>query len=419
MQFSNPIWLWALTGLLLPLGIHLLSRKEGHVIKFGSIRFLQASPTAKFRHLKLNEVALLLLRCFLVILLVFFIAGFQLNSTRKSEKWVVLEDGIQDSPKIQSLLEKLREQGFDIRLMATGFPPVETSEPYKVIQDYWTTVSELASESVDSIVAISYNYQRKFRGPRVPLPDHIRWISHDVDDKEFDVQKIRIDNDSLWIRKGYTSSTVTHFDTELVSTANRTDSLPVSPRRQVRIRIVKEADFDYDHRVLLASLAAIQTITPHALDVVTTHPGELNDSSAGFTFWLSHEIPENFSERNITIALRVCDGKNIPLIMASGEAAVHCEITGNETWTITKRLNEDIALKERLAIQLAGIILPPVTTQTEDRRTLPERLMWSSSILNNTRVVNRKNENETYPVLIILLVLAFAGERFLAYKRNQ
>lgn len=419
MQFSNPIWLWALAGLLLPLGIHLLSRKEGKVIKFGSIRFLQASPTAKFRHLKLNEVPLLLLRSFLVILLVFLLAGFQISKTEKKEKWVVLEDGVRGSAKIQSLLENLHDQGFDIRLMATGFPPIEAAGPHNFIGDYWTAVSELASASADSIVVISYNYQRKFRGPRIPLPDHIRWIGHDVDDKQFDVHKIRMDSDSLWIRKGYTSSAVTHFETEIIHAENRTDSLPVSPQRKVSIRIVKETDYDYDYRVLLASLQAIQTITPHALQVVTIHPREVNDSSASFTFWLSNEIPKPFSGRNITVALRVCDGENIPLIMPAGEAATHCETTGNETWIITKRLNEDIALKEGLTMQLARLILPPVTGQVEDHRTLPERLMWSSAISNETPVASWKNETETNNVLIMLLVLAFAGERFLAYKRNQ
>lgn len=419
MQFSNSIWLWALTGVLLPLGIHLLSRKDGQIIKFGSIRFLQASPAAKFRRLKLNEVALLLLRCFLLILAVFIIAGFQSDAIKKHEKWVVLEDGIQDSPKIQSFLEKLRDQDFDIRLMARGFPSVETSGPHKLIQDYWTAVSELATAPADSIVVISYNYQRKFLGPRVPLPGHISWIGHDVEEKEFQVQKVLMDNDSLWLRKGYTSSTITHFETELINAGNPTDTLPRSRRQQLRIRIIKEADYDYDHRVLLASLEAIQTITPHVLEVVTTHPGELNDSSSGFTFWLADEIPVDLPERSMNIAIRACDGKNIPLIMPPAEAGMHCKKTGKETWVITKRLNEDIALKENLAIQLARIILTPITTQTEDRRTLPERMMWSSSTLNEPGAVNRKNENETNPVLMILLVLAFAGERLLAYKRNQ
>lgn len=417
MQFSNPLWLWALSGMLLPLGIHLLSRREGKIIPFGSNRFLQATPTAKFRHIKLNEIALLLLRCLLVILLVFLVAGFELNIAERNEKWVVLEDGIQRSAKIQSLLKKLRRQGFDVRLMATGFPPVERAGPHKLFEDYWAAVNELADTSTDSIVVISYNYQRKFRGTRPALPDHIRWVSHDVDDKEFEVQTIRIDNDSLWTRTGYTSATVTYFETKPGNT-NLQDSLPVASRQQLRIRIVKEADYDYDYKVLVASLNAIQTITPHALEVVTATDHSLNDSSAAFTFWLADDIPKNFTKRNITVALRVCTGKDIPLIMSSSEAATYCRETGNETWVITKRLNEDVALKESLAIQLARIILPRVTTQIEDRRTVPEHLMWSSSS-HGTGLVDSKPKNDTNPLLIMLLLLVFSVERFLAYKRNQ
>jgi len=73
MQFKQPILLWALAGLIVPLAIHLLSRKEGQVIRLGSLRHLRETSTQQFRGIKLNEILLLALRSLLVILFVLLI----------------------------------------------------------------------------------------------------------------------------------------------------------------------------------------------------------------------------------------------------------------------------------------------------------------------------------------------------------
>ncbi|MBP9924506.1 MAG: BatA domain-containing protein, partial [Cyclobacteriaceae bacterium] len=74
IQFAQPIFLWALTALAIPIGIHLLSRKEGKVVKMGSLRHLRETSTQQFKGIKLNELLLLALRCLLIILFVGLLA---------------------------------------------------------------------------------------------------------------------------------------------------------------------------------------------------------------------------------------------------------------------------------------------------------------------------------------------------------
>ena len=100
MHFTNPLFLWALSGLAIPLGIHLLSKKEGKVIRMGSLRHLQETSTQQFRGIRLNEILLLVLRCLLIILFVFILSGLQLNSLKKT-KWVVMENGL---PRTSSMI---------------------------------------------------------------------------------------------------------------------------------------------------------------------------------------------------------------------------------------------------------------------------------------------------------------------------
>ena len=69
MRFVNPLLLWSLAGLVIPLGIHLLSRKEGKVLRLGSLRHVQETSTQQFKGIRLNEIVLLMLRCAMIILL--------------------------------------------------------------------------------------------------------------------------------------------------------------------------------------------------------------------------------------------------------------------------------------------------------------------------------------------------------------
>lgn len=419
MVLSNPIWIWALAGLLIPVAIHFLSRREGRIIEMGSIRFLRQTTTAKFRHIKLNEAALLSLRCFLVLILVLLLAGLQAGPMKEKRKWVVLDEGIQGSEKIKPLLDTLRKEGFDIRLMASGFPLLSKAGAPRFFADYWTAASALAAASVDTMVVISYNYQRKFKGPRIAMPAHIKWISHDVNEKEYVAGKIRMGNDSVWVRKGYTSSSLTYFETEKNSALLHRDSMGLADSQELHVLIIKDDNFDFDHQVLLASLKAIQTVTPHRLKIQTRKPDEwAQPSSPAFIFWLAKGVPST-PPGSTLIAMTACNGQDLPLLMPAHEAAHHCEVARTVTWVFTKRLDEDIALKEHLPIVLGRLILPSTTRASDDHRTLPERMMWSSASPDRNAGVRGKTGNKAEHILILLLVVTLTAERLLAHKRNQ
>ena len=95
MELINPIWLWGLSGLLIPIGIHLLSRREGKIIKIGSIRHLEETNSKQFKSIRLNELALLLLRCLIITILVLFLSGFHFQALEKSGKWLLVESGLE------------------------------------------------------------------------------------------------------------------------------------------------------------------------------------------------------------------------------------------------------------------------------------------------------------------------------------
>src|SRR5258706_563824 len=95
MTFANPIFLWSLLGLSIPITIHLLSRKEGKIIRIGSIRHIQETSTQQFKGVKLNEILLLILRCAMIIVFSLLLSGLQCTGIQK-EKWVVVERSLEN-----------------------------------------------------------------------------------------------------------------------------------------------------------------------------------------------------------------------------------------------------------------------------------------------------------------------------------
>lgn len=85
------IFLLGLLGLLLPIIIHLWSRKKSTPIPFGSIRFIQASSQRALRKISPTDLWLFLLRCLLIISLVAILSDVRLEtiqSTPVTRLWV-------------------------------------------------------------------------------------------------------------------------------------------------------------------------------------------------------------------------------------------------------------------------------------------------------------------------------------------
>jgi hypothetical protein len=417
MQFSNATWLWALTGLFIPIGIHLLSRKEGKVILIGSLRYLRESPTAQFRHIKLNEIILLVLRCVMVILLVLWLAGMKLNvNEQKNKKWVVIEKGIERSKQYGTFIDSPRLRGFEVRWLSSGFPVLADSAALQSVDNYWALAEALASLELDSAAVISYNFQSRFRGERIALPEHIRWLTQDPENNIFAAQMIA-DGDSLFIREGSSSRTLTSFETVRVKRDDVNDTSLIEEKKQIDIVIFFSPDFDYDRKIVEAALKSIDAITPHSLNISARPSTEWRDQDMDWTIWLSTDsIP--WKDAREAIVFRTCAIKT-GLLLPPGSPA--CNQTGIHSWLITKRLNQETAVKEHFTLDLASMILPspPEIDRDNDRRVLSEKLAWSAGNQKQLAVVSKEALRDIDHLIMILMLLTLVAERWLAFKRNQ
>ena len=74
MTFINWPILLALSGIAVPILIHLFNRRQATPMDWGAMRFLLASITSRKKRVLIEEVLLMSMRCMLVALLVLTIA---------------------------------------------------------------------------------------------------------------------------------------------------------------------------------------------------------------------------------------------------------------------------------------------------------------------------------------------------------
>nr|WP_321413421.1 BatA domain-containing protein [uncultured Allomuricauda sp.] len=179
MVFANPSYLWALLGLLVPLAIHLWSKKEAKTIKIGSVQLLDQSNSRQSSSIQLNEWLLLLLRMLIITLVVLLMAGPQWR-TKGNQKQIIylVEASIGNEASISSVLDSLQEES-PVLLLENGFPEWEVDVAYQAEKhqpDYWQLVQKMDSLRSDSIVVFTKALVKGIKSMRPNTQKKIHWV---------------------------------------------------------------------------------------------------------------------------------------------------------------------------------------------------------------------------------------------------
>jgi hypothetical protein len=409
MQFVNAIWLWGLTSLVIPIGIHLLSRKQGKVIKFGSIRHLHETSTRQFKAIRLNEFVLLALRCLFIVLLVLMLAEPQSNFLKKKNQRVLVESGLEKDPKYTQLIDSLRSIGFEVqRLRDANSGIAHTVEDTK--PDYWNALRKVSAG--DETVVLSYGYVDGFKGKRIGLPEGVRWLSAEADSSTYNLNTVAISKDTAIIRRGNSTPYKTSFHNVMAAKSLADPSVIQFPDT-ISILVVFDSFYEYDKDVLLAALQAIKSNGISQLRIEALPISRYVAGKYSWTIWLAQTTPPETRTNLIVMNEKNTFTHSLFFQNTSG---------GNQRWLLTERLNEEVALREHLTVRLAMILKSEKKYEdraiVSDRRVLDEKLRWSS-LAAKTNEMAPQSDSEIWQYFSIALLLTLAVERLLAFKRDQ
>lgn len=420
MQLINPIWLWGLLGLAIPIAIHLLSRKTGNVIKFGSVKHLDDNTTRRFKSIRLNEYVLLALRSILTTLLVLFLSQLNFSGTQK-QNWLLIEHGLHNAKEFSTVIDSLGDAGFELRHLSHGFPALKDSSAVSQKVGYWTIVEELKTQPVKQAVILSNSYAYRFMGKRIGLPDNVRWISKTPDSSTFVLNAVRYSPDSMTMRLGKSGPNKTNYYFKNVNFNHQLsidgilDTALITLPSTISVAIFNDSSFVLDKNILVAALQAVDKFTPDSI-VIKTY------SKSDYQSGIKSNLIIMLSEQRLPIEKT----KSITFKANVYHEELFCEErdnNNNSAWTLTQRLNPEIALQKNLAVTLASILLPEqkytARAAALDKRVLPEKLMWAATdapLEMHAAGVEIKT-SQRYLLMIFLALLLL--ERWLAFKRSQ
>jgi len=402
VSLANPILLWSLLGLSVPVAIHLLSRKEGKVIKLGSIRYVHETSTQQFKGIKLNELLLLALRCALILIFCVLLSGLRCTGI-SNEKWAIVEADLEKNPNLKSVLDSLRKEGYEQHQLRDGFS--STGDDSASRPNYWALAERLGQRNLASAVVLSSNKFENFKGKRILLPPNIKWMAIPVDETNFHAAVIKLNSDSVYVRTGHTGADQTFFTSEKTKFAPKFVS--ASSPDSVSIVIAADDNYRYDRSLLFASLTAIQKNFPIKMEIRESRSTTALLEKCDWIFWLSDSKPSDKKSRGI-------------IMMRPNSSANLFEQVGQRDWLLTKRLDVGVSLDRNLTIELARLIIPSEQQQeiarTNDKRVMPESMAWSSGIQSVSADIVTSNPDRFLIVCLFVLLLI---ERLVAHQRNQ
>ncbi|WP_339793417.1 BatA domain-containing protein [uncultured Imperialibacter sp.] len=402
MQLANPMWLWGLLGLAVPLAIHLLSRKEGKVIKVGSLRHLSDSTTRQFKSVKLNELLLLALRSLLLLTVVALLAGLLLQSSASLPKWVVVDRGAEQHNEISRIIDSLTSNDYELRYLEEGFPLPKDTMPEDRSLNQWFLTEQLGEAKISEAVVFTRAYMSGFRGKRPPKPEHIAWFNMPVEPAKLPAISVN-EGDSVWEVSGQTDDKFTKFTT--IKTAVKS---AVSTEVQTKkVAIVSDEEHAYDAKVLETALLVLNDLPGFRIDIQSESAASFSADEEAVVFWLA------------SIAAPNLDNELIFLEETTSDDLLR-KLESNQ-WQLTKRLNKRVVLDEQLIIELSKLFDTQLPAMAEsDRRTMPESWRWSKvtpdEVDVDSNTVNYADINEW---LVALLVLTLVLERLVAWRRGQ
>lgn len=425
MVFANPTYLWALLGLLVPLAIHLWSKKEAKTVKIGSIQLLDESNSRQSSSIQLNEWLLMLLRMLILALILLLMAGPQWR-TKGNQKEItyLVEPSLANEPILTAILDSLQEDA-SVRLFKKGFPEWDLDTDYRSEQEtpaYWQLAQRLDSLQSDSMVIFTKALVKGIKSKRPNTQKKIHWVVTEGEEtqerpvmafKNADaVQLVTVSSHGGGtqikreiIEDGYQ---ITTAGDSLMLGEESTTTVPLRTKDTLQINLYFDEGFEREGQYVEASFRALSVYLRQPIQVQVKE--ERSNERADLQIWFSEE------------PFKPSDGKW--LLMKSNVLAKQLIEPGPtpNIFHLTSRLNPKNTVEQRFTEQLLGILDVDKETKTlvkeMDRRQIDE-----ATLKPNYVAPKRKRERATLVDVSLWVFGLVAGlmlvERLISKYRKQ
>lgn len=349
LQLLNPIWLFAIGGIAIPLIIHLWNIKKGKTLKVGSISLLGESSRQSAKSLKPIDLLLLFLRCLLLIILAFILSKPVWNDNNTEETnsgWILIEE--ENSKEIYNNfkpeIDSLIGIGYEFHYFEPEFRAGKITEAFdesrsnkKNILPYWSLLNLLNDKIPANTKAILFTGDRLNRlgAERAIISFPLTWKTIST-----------TDSTSTWLESAWfkesgnilatlatSSPSATIFTTETFDPTiknsrltldfeegearlnyidgNKKDSSSILiDTASLKIAIYTDK-FKNDARYVKAAIGAIQNYTARKIELSEFSTKNI-PSGQNIIFWLSESVvPNHIKPKNTLFIYKSGPVKNV------------------------------------------------------------------------------------------------------------
>ena len=244
-QLINPIWLYAIGGISIPLIIHLWNIKKGKTLKIGSISLLGESSRQSARSLKLIDLLLLFLRCLLLIILALILAEPVWKSkinTSVDKGWILIEkENLTETyTKFKSEIDSLNSLGYEFHYFEPGFERAKlqgvlkemtTEKGSVVLLTYWSLIKLLDDKIPQNTKAVHFTPNRLNRlgAERPVISKQLIWKTYTPSDSTATwIENAWFsESDSVKVTIASSSPVGTTYKTETIDPADKNSSFAI------------------------------------------------------------------------------------------------------------------------------------------------------------------------------------------------
>lgn len=324
MQFLNPIWLFAIAAISIPVVIHLWNIRPGKTLKVGSIALVTAAAQKSSRSFKLNDVLLFILRCLFLLTLAFLLAApfWQRNhATAKTKGWVLIpKANLKETCKnLKFIVDSLAKIGYEFHFLDESFKSFELNKTLNdsllkdkpEVKNYWSLVAKLNEKLPPTlpVYLLTPNQAKYFTGNKPSVSLNLHWQTYTpADSVSTWVENAWFtSNNSIKVIEGNSRPSGTYFTNYIIQSAGDPKSpfivnvnhgspvinLKTAPEKHTPIdtgtlRVAIYSDkYDVDEKYLGAALQTIIDFTQHKIIVKKYADTTQIPAKQDWLFWLS------------------------------------------------------------------------------------------------------------------------------------
>ncbi|WP_182859133.1 BatA domain-containing protein [Flagellimonas aequoris] len=421
---THPTYLWALLGLLVPLAIHLWSKKEAKTIKIGSVQLLDESNSRQSSSIQLNEWLLLLLRMLILALVLLLMAGpqWRIQHNKKQITYLV-EPSLANYSSLMGLLDSLSESS-QVLLLKQGFPEWEQdfelpSEP--MVPQYWQLVQRMDSLASDSIVVFTRAYVEGVKSMRPKTRKKIHWVVMESDtlfekpllayqrEKDMELVSLQGNGQTTYFKKQTLSDGFSHAGDSLkLEVDGNMQTVPLVDLDTVHVNIMADTEFETDRQYLEASFRALSKFLDRKIQVQSVDADVENE--VGLNIWLRKKKWEPKPGKWLVFKEDILSNT---LIKESGQSNVY--------W-LTSTLNTENTTQKHFTEQLLRLLdldaaVTPLVTQYDQRQMDVAEL--KPNYVGEPKKKERTTLLDVSQWVFWILVIFMVVERVTAYVKRQ